>query len=83
MPKTRAKTTAVPDTHVLLVLTEEYLEMLRDAERGVKKVLPLDPLKEQFWDELSEIDPVLTMVQARSESILEESLDLVDQLPED
>ncbi len=62
---------------------EEYLQMLRDTERGVKKVLGLDPKKEEFWDELSELDPLLTMVESRSQSILEESLDLVDQLPED
>ncbi len=62
---------------------EEYLQMLRDTERGVKKVLSLDPKKEEFWDELSELDPLLTMVESRSQSILEESLDLVDQLPED
>ena len=62
---------------------EEYLQMLRDAEHGVKKVLSLDPKKEEFWDELSELDPLLTLVESRSQSILEESLDLVDQLPED
>lgn len=62
---------------------EEYLQMLRDAEHGVKKVLSLDAKKEEFWDELSELDPLLTLVESRSQSILEESLDLVDQLPED
>ncbi len=81
MPKLKAP--SVPNTHTLRVLMEEYLQMLRDAERGVKKVLSLDPKKEQFWDELSELDPLLTLVESRSQSILEESLDLVDQLPED
>jgi hypothetical protein len=81
MPKLKAP--SVPNTHTLRVLMEEYLQMLRDAERGVKKVLSLDPKKEEFWDELSELDPLLTLVESRSQSILEESLDLVDQLPED
>lgn len=81
MPK--AKTSAVPDTGTLRVLMEEYLEMLRDAERGVKKVLNLDPKNEEFWDALSDLDPLITLIGSRSESIWEESLDLVDQLPED
>jgi len=62
---------------------EEYLEMLRDAQRGVKKVLSLDPRKEEFWDALSDLDPEITMIEARSKSIQEESLDLLDQLPDD
>ncbi|MHB8656090.1 MAG: hypothetical protein ACYDA9_19705 [Terriglobia bacterium] len=81
MPK--SKTATVPDIHVLKGLMEEYLEMLREAERGVKKVLSLNPQNEEFWDELSELDPHLTMLGARTNSILEESLDLIDQLPED
>ena len=79
----KAKTPVVPDTRTLRVLMEEYLEMLRDAERGVKKVLSLDPKNEEFWDALSDVDPLLTLIGSRSESIWEESLDLVDQLPED
>ncbi len=79
----KAKAPSVPDTHVLRVLMEEYLQILRDAERGVKKVLALDPQKEEFWDALSELDPLLTLLESRSNSIQEESLDLLDQLPED
>jgi len=83
MPKAETKAPPVPDTHVLRGLMEEYLEMLREAERGVKKVLSLDPRKEQFWDALSDLDPQITMIEARSKSIQEESLDLLDQLPDD
>lgn len=79
----KAKTVTVPDTHVLRALMEEYVQMLHDAERGVKKVLSLDPHREEFWDALSELDPLLTLIESRSNSIQEESLDLVDQLPDD
>jgi hypothetical protein len=79
----RTKTPAVPDTHALKVLMEEYLEMLREAERGTKKALSLDPHKEEFWDEVSSLAPRLTMIEARSKSIQEEILDLIDRLPED
>jgi len=81
MPK--SKTPAIPDTQTLRVLLEEYQEMLRDAERGVKKLLALDPNKEEFWDALSELDPLFTLIESRSNSLQEESLDLLDQLPED
>jgi len=81
MPK--AKTPAVPDTHVLRGLMEEYLDMLREAERGVKKVLSLNPDKEEFWDALTDLDPQVTMIEARSKSIQEETDDLIEQLPED
>jgi hypothetical protein len=79
----RPKASAIPDTHTLQVIMEEYLEMLREAERGVKKVLSLDPNKEAFWDELSELYPHLTWVESRSSSIQEEIEDLIDELPED
>ncbi len=81
MPK--AKALAVPDTHVLQRLMEEYLDMLRQTERGVKKVLALNPQTEKFWDELSELAAHITMVEARSSSIVEETDDLIDLLPED
>ena len=32
----KVKTPAIPDTHTLRSLMEEYLEMLHDVERGVK-----------------------------------------------
>lgn len=79
----KSKAPSIPDTHVLRVLMEEYVQMLRDAERGVNKVLALDPQKEEFWDALSELDPLITLIESRSHSIWEESLALVDQLPED
>ena len=79
----KAKTSAVPDTHVLRVLIEEYLEMLTDAQRGIKKLLSLDPQKEEFWDQLSELDPTITLIESRSSSIHEEIDELTDQLPED
>ncbi len=81
MPK--AKAPAVPDTHVLKRLMEEYLEMLREAEKTVKKVLALNPQKEEFWDQLSEHTAQISMVEIRSKTIVEEIDDLIDQLPED
>lgn len=83
MLKAKARVPSAPDTHVLKVLMEEYLEMLRDTERGVKEVLSLDLQKEEFWDELAELDPTITLIEARSKGIQEEVLDLIDQLPED
>src|SRR2546428_11159446 len=81
MPK--AKAPAVPDTHVLKRLMEEYLEMLREAEKTVKKVLALNPQKEEFWDQLSEHAAEISMVEIRSKTIVEEIDELIDQLPED
>jgi predicted transcriptional regulator len=81
MPK--AKAPAVPDTHVLKRLMEEYLEMLRETEKIVKKALSLSPEKEEFWDHLSEHAADLSMVEIRSKTIVEEIDGLIDQLPED
>ncbi len=81
MPKTRAP--AVPNTRTLLALIEEYQEMLRDAERGVKKLLALNPETEKFWNALTDIAPQTTLVGDRSDSVWEEIVDLIDQLPED
>ncbi len=81
MPK--AKAPAVPDTHVLKRLMEEYLEMLREAEKTVKKVLALSPQKEEFWDQLSEHAAEISMVEIRSKTIVEEIDELINQLPED
>lgn len=81
MPK--AKAPAVPDTHVLKRLMEEYLQMLREAEKTVKKVLALNPQKEEFWDQLSEHAAEISMVEIRSKTIVEEIDELIDQLPED
>ncbi|HEX5412480.1 MAG TPA: hypothetical protein VFZ27_11550 [Terriglobia bacterium] len=79
----KAKTPTVPNTHVLKVLAEEYLEMLDEARRDVKKLLMLDPEKEEFWDHLSEIEANITLIGSRSESIHEEIETLIDQLPDD
>jgi len=78
-----AKTTTVPDTHVLKVLAQEYQQMLAEAQRGVEKLLSLDPHQEEFWDQLSELDPTITLIESRSNSIHQEIDDLNDQLPED
>lgn len=78
-----AKTTTVPDTHVLKVLAQEYQQMLIQAQRGVEKLLSLDPQEEAFWDQLSELDPTVTLIESRSDSIHQEIDDLIDQLPED
>lgn len=79
----KAKTSVVPDTHVLRVLAEEYLEMLGEARRDVKKLLALDPQKEEYWDYLSEIEANITLIGSRSGSIHEEIDALIDQLPDD
>lgn len=81
MPKTKAP--SVPDTHVLKRLMEEYLEMLREAEKIVKKALDQNPEKEEFWDHLSEHAAEISMLGIRSRTIVEEIDDLIDQLPED
>jgi uncharacterized coiled-coil DUF342 family protein len=79
----RATTIMIPDTHVLRVLAQEYEQMLVKAQRGVKKLLSLDPQEEEFWDQLSELDPTITLIESRSNSIHQEIDDLVDQLPDD
>ena len=81
MPKSKAS--VVPDTHVLKRLMEEYLEMLRETEKIVKKALVLNPGKEEFWDHLSEHAAEISMLEIRSKTIVEEIDDLIDQLPED
>ena len=81
MPKTKAHT--VPDVHLLTALMEEYQQTLREAERGVKKVLSLNPQKEEFWDALTDVAPQISMIEGRSDSIWEEIVSLIDQLPED
>ena len=79
----KSKAPAIPNTHTLQVLMEEYLQMLHEAERGVRKVLSLDPTKEAFWDELSDLYPHLTMIESRSNSLQDEIDDLIAQLPEE
>ena len=72
-----------PDTHLLKRLMEEYLEMLRETEKAVKKVLALNPQKGEFWDQLSDHAAEISMVEIRSKTIVEEIDNLIDQLPED
>ena len=62
---------------------EEYVEMLRDTERTVKKVLTLDPQTGEFWDQVSEHAAHISMVGIRCTTIVEEIDSLIDQLPED
>jgi hypothetical protein len=81
MPKTKAPT--IPDTHVLKRLMEEYLEMLRESEKIVKKALALNPQREEFWDYLSDHAAEISMLEVRSKTIVDEIDDLIDQLPED
>jgi hypothetical protein len=79
----KAKAPTVPDTEVLKGLMEDYQEMLRDAEKVVRKALTLDPQTEEFWDYVSEHAAEIFWVGLRSNSIVEEIDDLIDQLPED
>ena len=81
MPKSKAS--IVPDTHVLKRLMEEYLEMLCETEKIVKKGLALSPEKEEYWDYLSDHAAEISMLGIRSETIVEEIDDLIDRLPED
>jgi hypothetical protein len=62
---------------------EEYLEMLRPTEKTVKRVLALNPRREQYWDQISEHAADISMVGIRSTTIVEEIDSLIDQLPED
>ncbi len=72
-----------PNTETLLMLLREYQRMLVDARRAAKRVLAQNPQSEKFWDELSESASFFTLVGDRSNSIWEEIVDLIDQLPED
>jgi len=79
----KTKTPAMPDTQVLMRLMEEYGEMLREAEKIVKKALILNPQREEFWDHLSEHAAEISMLGIRSNTIVEEIDELIDKLPED
>ena len=57
--------------------------MLRETEKAVKKVLALNPQKEEFWDQVSEHAAAISMVEIRSKTIVEEIDDLINKLPED
>jgi hypothetical protein len=62
---------------------EEYLEMPRETEKTVKRVLALNPQTEEFWDQVTEHAADISMVGIRSTTIVEEIDDLIDKLPED
>jgi hypothetical protein len=81
MPKTKA--VAVPDVRVLKDFMEEYQHMMRDAQHGVKRVLALDPQTEKFWDELTDVATKISLVGNRSDTLWEEIVRLIDELPED
>jgi vacuolar-type H+-ATPase subunit I/STV1 len=81
MPKTKAAT--IPDVRVLRDFMEEYQDMLRDAQQGVKRVLALNPQTEKFWDELTNLATKISLVADRSDTLWEEIVRLIDELPED
>ena len=81
MPKTNAVT--VPDVRVLKDFMEEYQDMMRDAQQGVKRVLALDPQTEKFWDELTDVATKISLVGSRSETLWEEIVRLIGELPDD
>jgi hypothetical protein len=79
----KSKVSAVPDTRTLHAFLEELRETLGEAERGLNKVLSLDPRTETYWDELARLHPVLTTMESSAQTIQAEVENLVDQLPED
>ena len=81
MPKAKAAPT--PDVRVLKDFMEEYQDMMRDAQQGVKRVLALNPQTEKFWDELTDVATKISLVGNRSDTLWEEIVRLIDQLPED
>jgi hypothetical protein len=81
MPKTKAAT--IPDVRVLRDFMEEYQDMLRDAQQGVRRVLALNPQTEKFWDELTDVATKISLVANRSDTLWGEIVRLVDELPED
>jgi uncharacterized coiled-coil DUF342 family protein len=72
----------IPAPHMLKVPAQDW-QMLAEAQRGLKKLLSLDPQQEEFCDQLSELDPTITLIESRSNSIHQEIDELIDQLPGD
>jgi hypothetical protein len=81
MPKAKAAT--IPDVRTLKEFMEEYQDMMREAQQGVKKVLALNPQTEKFWDELTDVATKISWVGSRSETLWDEIVRLIDELPED
>jgi hypothetical protein len=80
---TKAKAVTIPDVRVLRDFMEEYQDMMRDAQQGVKRVLALDPQTEKFWDELTDVATKISLVGNRSDTLWEEIVRLIDELPDD
>ncbi len=81
MPNAKAPT--IPDVRVLKDFMEEYQDMMRDAQQGVKRVLALNPQTEKFWDELTDVATKISLVGDRSNTLWEEIVRLIDELPDD
>jgi hypothetical protein len=81
MPK--AKVATIPDVRTLKDFMEEYQDMMRDAQQGVRKVLSLNPQTEKFWDELTDVATKISVVGDRLATLWEEIVRLIDELPED
>ena len=81
MPKAKAAT--IPDVRTLKEFMEEYQDMMRDAQQGVRKVLTLNPQTEKFWDELTDVATKISVVGDRSATLWEEIVRLIDELPDD
>jgi predicted nuclease with TOPRIM domain len=81
MAKERVVT--APSTETLEALLQDFDETLREVERGLKKVLSRKAQSEAYWDELTKLHPLLTLVESQSNSLQEEIESLIDRLPED
>ncbi|HXX22435.1 MAG TPA: hypothetical protein VEO19_04725 [Terriglobia bacterium] len=79
----KANAPTIPDVRSLKDLMEEYQDMMRDAQQGIKRVLALDPQTEKFWDELADVATKISLVGSRSDTLWDEIVRLIDQLPED
>jgi len=79
----KANAPTIPDVSFLKDFMEEYQDMMRDAQQGVKKVLALNPQTEKFWDELTGVATKISLVGNRSNTLWDEIIRLIDQLPED
>ena len=76
-----AQTTSIPATHMLRLLLQNMRRCC--LRRSIRTLLALDPQQEEFWDQLSELDPMITLIESRSNSFHQEIDELIDQLPED
>ena len=79
----RAKVVIIPDVALLKDFMEEYQDMMREAQQGVKRVMALNPHSEKFWDELTDVATKISLLGSRSETLWEEIIRLIDELPDD